>query len=266
MEAGRPDVDAYVLDWFTKHPLSRSWFFEQRYGNCRLMSGFAAQLSVTASTWRAVISPVAEWISRTLWSTLPKPSRKLSPATRLTQSYRSVSKGGDGSSPEPSVVRLTSVCPVCGNSLTNPRSQTCRTCTAAVNRTNRIEAAKLGRVNTHSAIAEARRGATQAKQRRALRNRNPDAQPKWLDEAVFRSKIQPLLSRIEVPRIAKSIDVSFPYANSIRRGDRRPHPRHWLNLAILTGVTKLGSLTQVTELALTPGGINASRKLPVHYY
>jgi CRISPR/Cas system-associated endonuclease Cas1 len=45
MEVARPDVDAYVLDWFTKQPLNRRWFFEQRDGNCRLMSGFAAQLS-----------------------------------------------------------------------------------------------------------------------------------------------------------------------------------------------------------------------------
>jgi CRISPR-associated endonuclease Cas1 len=236
MEAARPDVDAYVLDWITKHPLSRSWFFEQRDGNCRLMSGFAAQLSATASMWRAAISPVAEWISRALWSTLSKPSRKPSPATRLTQSYRSVSKGGDGSSPEPSVVRLTRVCPVCGNNLNDSRSQNCRTCTAAVNRKNMIEAAKLGRVNTHSVIAEARRGDTQAKQHRALRDWNPNSQPDWLSESVFRSQIQPLLSRIEVPRIAESINVSHPYATSIRRGDRLPHPRHWQNLANLVEV------------------------------
>jgi len=249
MEAARPDVDAYVLDWFTKHPFSRSWFFEQRDGNCRLMSRFAAQLTVTASMWRAAISPIAEWISRTLWSTLPRPSRKLSPATRLTQSYRSVSKGGDGSSPEPSVVRLTRVCPVCGNSLKDSRSQTCRTCSAAVNRKNMIEAAKLGRVNTHSAIAEARRGETQAKQRRALHDWNPDSQPQWLSEAVFRNQIQPLLSRIEVPRIAKSIQVSHPYATAIRRGDRLPHPRHWRNLANLTGVT---SIAETARCRRTP--------------
>jgi CRISPR-associated endonuclease Cas1 len=238
MEAARPDVDAYVLDWLTKRPLSRSWFFEQCDGNCRLMSGFAAQLSVTANMLKAAISPVAEWISRALWSTLPKPSRTLSPATRLTQSYRRISKGGDGFGPEPSVVRLTRVCHVCGNTLKRSMSQTCRTCAVAVNRTNMIEAAKLGRIATHSASAEARRGETQAKQRRALCNWNPDSKPEWLSEAVFRSRIQPLLSRIEVPRIAKSIDVSHPYATSIRRGDRLPHPRHWQNLANLTGVNR----------------------------
>jgi hypothetical protein len=101
-----------------------------------------------------------------------------------------------------------------------------------------IEAAKLGRVNTHSALAEARRGATQAKQRRALRNWNPDTPPEWLNETVFRNRVQPLLLRIEVSRIAEAIDVSHPYATSIRRGDRLPHPRHWQSLANLTGANR----------------------------
>jgi CRISPR/Cas system-associated endonuclease Cas1 len=34
MEAARPQVDAYLLDWITRQPLKREWFFEQRDGNC----------------------------------------------------------------------------------------------------------------------------------------------------------------------------------------------------------------------------------------
>jgi CRISPR/Cas system-associated endonuclease Cas1 len=41
MEAARPQVDAYLLDWITRQPLKREWFFEQRDGNCRLMGPFA---------------------------------------------------------------------------------------------------------------------------------------------------------------------------------------------------------------------------------
>ena len=44
MEVVRPQVDAYVLDWITRQPLNREWFFEQRDGNCRLMAPFAVQL------------------------------------------------------------------------------------------------------------------------------------------------------------------------------------------------------------------------------
>src|SRR2546426_8353847 len=36
MEPVRPEIDTFVLDWITREPLSRQWFFEQRDGNCRL--------------------------------------------------------------------------------------------------------------------------------------------------------------------------------------------------------------------------------------
>ncbi len=168
----------------------------------------------------------------------------LTPATRLTQSYRRISKGGGSFGPEPSVVHLSRVCNVCGNALKGLRSHTCRACAIAASRATMVEIAKLGRVNTHSAIAETRRGRTQAKQHLALRNWNTDTQPKWLSEAVFRNEIQPLLSRIEVSRIAQAIDVSHPYATSIRRGDKRPHPRHWQRLAKLTGVNRIAEPTR----------------------
>src|SRR5713226_867016 len=49
MEPVRPQVDAFVLDWITREPLRREWFFERRDGNCRLMGPFACKLSETAS-------------------------------------------------------------------------------------------------------------------------------------------------------------------------------------------------------------------------
>jgi CRISPR-associated endonuclease Cas1 len=237
MEAARPDVDAYVLDWLTKRPLSRSWFFERRDGNCRLMSGFAAQLSATANMWRAAISPVAEWISRTLWSTLPRPSRTVSPATRLTQSYRRIAKGGDSLGPEPSAVHPNRVCHVCGNSLKDPRSRTCRTCSVAVSRANMIKAAKLGRVATHSASAEALRAASQKRHAEALSIWQPSDNPDWLTERVYRTEIQPRLGNLTVRAISAALGISEPYATGIRSGKRLPHPRHWLRLSEYVGVT-----------------------------
>jgi len=35
MEPVRPQVDAFLLDWISRGPLRREWFFEQRDGNCR---------------------------------------------------------------------------------------------------------------------------------------------------------------------------------------------------------------------------------------
>src|SRR5437899_2255279 len=40
MEPIRPQIDAYLLDWITREPLRKQWFFEKRDGNCRLMAPF----------------------------------------------------------------------------------------------------------------------------------------------------------------------------------------------------------------------------------
>ena len=99
MEPVRPQVDAYVLEWIGRGPLRQEWFFEWRDGTCRLMGLFAVRLSKTAPTWAQAIAPLAERVSRTLWSTIPKPARQLPPATRLTQHRRRQAKGGPSSLP-----------------------------------------------------------------------------------------------------------------------------------------------------------------------
>jgi len=99
-----------------------------------------------------------------------------------------------------------------------------------------LEKAKLGRIATHSPLAEARRTATHAKQVEALRRWNPAELPKWLDEDFYRTAILPRLSTLTAKAIRLAIDVSHPYATLIKRGERIPHPRHWLSLAELTGL------------------------------
>ena len=64
MEPIRPQVDAYVLDWLTREPIRREWFFEQRDGNCRLMAPFAVRLAETAPTWGRAVAPIAEWVAQ----------------------------------------------------------------------------------------------------------------------------------------------------------------------------------------------------------
>src|SRR5712692_7840354 len=93
MEPGRPQVDAFVLDWISKAVLRRDWFFEERDGNCRLMGSFAVQLSETALMWRRAVAPYAEWVARTLWETIGKSNRETAPATRLTQRRKREAKG-----------------------------------------------------------------------------------------------------------------------------------------------------------------------------
>jgi hypothetical protein len=112
----------------------------------------------------------------------------------------------------------------------------CKACAPAGSRENLIEAAKDGRVATISAKAPALRSATQRRQAAALKAWSPADKPEWLDEKIYREKIQPRLTSVTVSAILSALDVSEPYAANIRAGRCIPHPRHWFPLAKLTGV------------------------------
>jgi hypothetical protein len=73
----------------------------------------------------------------------------------------------------------------------------CAKCVPAVNRENLLNQA-MGRIATHSAIAEARRSESQARQAQALRNWHPSDLPTWLDEDCYRREILPRLSQFTV--------------------------------------------------------------------
>jgi CRISPR-associated endonuclease Cas1 len=229
MEAVRPLVDAFVFDWLDNGPLSRNWFFEEANGNCRLMGEFAAELSNTAISWRKVVAPHAEEAARLFWQGRQKKSGSLLP-TRLTQARRSEAKAGNLVASTPRIPQAKARCLLCGSTVTSG-SVYCAKCVPDVNRENLLRQAKLGQIATHSAIAEVRRSATQAKQAKALRKWNPSELPEWLDEDFYRRDILPKLSTLTVKSLRLAIDVSHPYATLIKRGDRIPHPRHWLALS-----------------------------------
>jgi hypothetical protein len=54
------------------------------------------------------------------------------------------------------------------------------------------------------------------------------------------NKVKPLLVAASISEIAKTIDVSFPYAAAIRTGRRRPNPGHWQTLSALIGSLRRG--------------------------
>jgi len=236
MEVVRPQVDSYLLDWIVREPLRRDWFFEQRDGNCRLMGPFAMRLSETAPTWGRAIAPIAELVSRTLWSTMRKPSGQRFPATRLTQNSRRQAKGSSFDAGTENTLNPLRICRICGASI--KRTQTyCVSCAVGVSRNGMIEAAKLGRIATHTLEAETLRAKTQRKHAAALAAWRPSELPEWLNEETYRTKIQPALAGITVPAIATALGISEPYATDIRKGRRLPHPRHWEALARLVGGT-----------------------------
>jgi len=50
-------------------------------------------------------------------------------------------------------------------------------------------------------------------------------------------RIQRLLSGVTVPVIASALSISEPYGAEIRADRYLPHPRHWLTLGRLVGVS-----------------------------
>ena len=216
-------------------PLRREWFLEQGDGNCRLMASFAQRLSETAPAWASAVAPVAEKVARILSASIPKRSKRLYPSTRLTQNSR---REGRGIVPNLSVEAPPRPETRCGNC--GKRTHGGEYCEACSPRRDRlINAAKLGRITTHSPKAEALRGATQSRQRAAERAWNPADLPEWLTEEVYREQIQPRLATVKVRAIMSALGVSRPYATEIGRKKRVPHPRHWMTLAMTVGVSAL---------------------------
>ena len=234
MEPVRPQVDSYLLDWVTRQPLSREWFFEQRDGNCRLMGSFAARLSETAPMWGRAVAPYAEWVARELWSTIRRPDAPL--ATRLTQSNKREAKGAP---PLPSSVRAPrreNLCRGCGKTIQGGRTN-CAGCAVDDATINLLDAAKIGRQTANGPGAQLKRANTQRKNAIAQHSWKPSDQPAWLTEKFYAERVQPLLCTISASAIARQISVSRWYAGRIREG-YRPHPRHWEALAELVGVSE----------------------------
>jgi hypothetical protein len=65
----------------------------------------------------------------------------------------------------------------------------------------------------------------------------PSDKPAWLTEQVYREEIQPRLHHVSAPRLAAALGLSKPDAIAIRCGRHRPHPRHWIALAALVGIS-----------------------------
>ena len=235
MEAVRPHIDAYLIDWIRRQPFRREWFFEKSDGNCRLMAQFCMRLSETAQTWGALVAPVAEWVSRTLWSTIRNSGRQVRPATHLTQAHRREVKRDGCSLPLPPAPQPPRVCPCCGASV-KARKSHCAPCAIAIQREGFLKIAERGRMASHSAESELKRGAAQRRRHEAQHKWSILDHPAWLTEQFYSEQIQPRLSRLEVKTIATTLGISIAYASYIRAGRRRPHPRHWQKLAQLISV------------------------------
>jgi CRISPR-associated endonuclease Cas1 len=236
MEPVRPQVDAFLLDWVTREPLKRSWFFEQRDGNCRLMRTLAIELSQSARIWSRAVAPFAEWVARTLWSNSRKPTDQVAPPTRLTQRHKREAKGAQSFSTAEQTPRTQHLCRGCGKSI-RPERAHCGQCAIDGAKQRLIDAARIGRQASQSPEARAKHRASRRRHARARSAWDAASQPAWLTAEVYSKRIQPLLTALPTSTIASRIGVSRWYAGRIRQG-YCPHPRHWQMLAELVDVSE----------------------------
>jgi CRISPR-associated endonuclease Cas1 len=235
LEPIRPQVDAYEIDWVTRQPLRREWFFEERSGNCRLMGSFAKQLSETVPTWARAVAPIAEWVAQAFWHS-PKSSTKAATVpTRLTQRRRSEGRGRQYVPPTNVAPSPQTICQNCG--VLTLGSRHCRKCGKEVSGKKLTELAKVGRTIAVGPEAQKKRSDTQHKHEAAKRAWRESPDENWNDPKRYDTEIKPRLGMVKIAAIALALGVSESYAADIRAGRRRPHPRHWAALAALVKVT-----------------------------
>ena len=127
------------------------------------------------------------------------------------------------------------ICLGCGAPIIYGKSF-CSSCGVIVARDELIKSAKRGRTAAQSPEAQARRTATQRRNAGAQRDFEKSGQPR-LSESTYRNEIQARLADVTIPTIMSAINVCESYAADIRKGRRRPHARHWENLARLVAFT-----------------------------
>jgi CRISPR-associated endonuclease Cas1 len=243
MEPIRAQVDSYVLDLITREYLNRSWFLEERDGNCRLTAEFVSRLAQTVPMWSRAVAPVAEWVAREFWNTIRRPDSPL--ATRLTQSNKREAKGAAPVPPPIKPTRRDKLCPECGKTI-RPESTQCATCAVHDATKSMLNAARIGRQTANGPDAQIKRSTKARKNALAQHAWKPSDQPEWLSPGIFTKKIQPLLARVPMFAIRSSLGVSKWYASKIRQG-YRPHPRHWQALAELAGVSAQPTASESRE-------------------
>jgi hypothetical protein len=225
---------AHGRDTLSLPPLDRAQRHRQTTGTSKRerQRPVPRALSQTTSTWAHLAAPVAEWFAREI--SKPLSARHDLSAQPNQRNQRRVK----GRSPLPEgkpVFKPKRVCHGCGKEL-DRRQTNCGQCAKDVNIERITNAARLGRVAAVAPEAQAKRAATQRIKAHARWDWKPSDQPTWLTSHFYSEKIQPRLASISSSSIAKCLNVSYPYANDIRKG-RAPHPRHWQALTELAGLS-----------------------------
>lgn len=241
MEAVRPDVDAYALGLLRQRTFRANEFLETRTGVCRIQAPMTQQLGNTTHLWRRLLAPVAEALPGLLTSTMSPGPRPL--PTPLTRANHTASRAR-AHSRQPRTPTPSPACKRCGGQLPNRRRVYCDACLPMFQQEQleagraRIAANRIvdpgGADTTHGGQAKKRRAASNVARKAQVREWE-ECHGKLVDLSSFDREILPLIQDTSLTRLVRATGLSLRYVSQIRRGEKRPHPRHWQALASVAG-------------------------------
>jgi CRISPR-associated endonuclease Cas1 len=242
MEAVRPKVDSWLLDFLATSHFAKQDFFERADGTVRLTSRIASGLA--EKTARALLTGKGQLRGmRIRKGVLPTPltqgNRSVGRAKYRTNPRRDLST----KSPAPDTLRL---CRECGSRLPKGRRIFCSPeCSAAYDRD--VHAPKFA-ASGMKVLARLRldgsdpsHGGEVGRKRGASNARRAQERSTWKELGLdvdqekerFKRDILPRLQDVPLSRIMKATGFSRRYASLARRGLYTPHPVHYEALAMI---------------------------------
>jgi CRISPR-associated endonuclease Cas1 len=238
MEPIRPDAERYLLDLLTHNTFRARDFHETRNGNCRLRPPLTNRLAETLLTWTTLLAPAAETVARRL----ARAAGIEPPPTPLTQANRRRGRTTLGHTNRQPTVRLPTprTCKTCGTPIGLGQRIYCDDCLPEVRIQQRAEFAHTGPAAlaalratdadpAHGGAATERRSATMRQRHREHTEWRLNSRPVD-DPGEFAREILPVIQEVPLSRLVKATGLSVRYVSQIRRGEKIPHPRHWVAL------------------------------------
>jgi CRISPR-associated endonuclease Cas1 len=219
MEAIRPIVDLWLMNFLKGNLLRRDDFSETIKGEVRLSYSFRAQISAIAPYLAEAIAPCMDFIVKAL-------AGDSNIALSLTRKVEQEQKS------RKIRVRTEQLCLDCGEAVLGNR-QYCDNCllehqvqsgnNLAHEARQRLSKMRIdGLDRAHGGEAAKKRG--EKNTRHFISNKFFDVETVNID---YQREIMPFLHLLSVRRIAGATELSISYCSFIRRGIHIPHKRHW---------------------------------------
>lgn len=245
MEAARPTVDRWLLQFLNEHRFSRKDFFETTEGGIRVTLPLRHVLVESMALWREAIAPVAEYVGEKLLKWYGKhvlgrrDVTQVELPTRLTQRKRSPQRLSARMSEPDELPRVSiTACLECGEITDGETfcSEACRRSHQEQRQMTFVERGKEALLAMRASELDPARTPEARQAQSEIMSRRRSEQRGWEQEhgpgalererERFRQEIQPRLRSIPLRKMSRITGLSLYYCSQIRKGKCIPHPVH----------------------------------------